>query len=625
MKELIRAIIGTLMALSLTGTACANPSTVLSQLGVRGVTTNAVGTNAANMLVATTGSGVLDVSLIPITAIYTPPKLTSMVFVDATIGADVSTAGAITYPYKTITYAISNTTNPAVYVMSPGLYGFGGGGMIITNANKIPMTFLGAEPTRTYLTGTLIFNAVTNAEVDIDGITMDIVEMDNAGKSLTVSIYNQGGLAGVNRLYTTSVVRVMTDPSVALYPPQSYAGVTNVYQSTRIDFAPTNTSRSIWFTNLLTIAKALDELSTWYFLPSGTTTGQVNYWTGTGWTNGTAGTTDDLLFGGTVPSFHQLYVSGDVTNTYTNVWVTGLHHFPIEKPVASNDTMALTYNTGTGWLVWRKYMQVATYDTNDDGIVDMAQSLLGFDTNDYARASVGVVATNAQARVAVLETNTASLAQGVAATNAQAGVVILWTNTASVVQGIAATNAQARVAVLETNTASIAQGIAATNAQAMANILVTNTASVVQGIAATNAQVRVAVLEGKTSIQRYFARNTVDSEIQVVASGPGITATVIGSGVSLSIPAGVVLISCQVRWPAAFGSDTFTLDLGTADMPNTTDANRWGGIFQAWRNDTGATIITSGCSVDPVNKSQLIITGLITSPGSLVNICRFSF
>ena len=368
-------------------------------------------------------------------------------------------------------------------------------------------------------------------------------------------------------------MKVLLDPSVTVYPTASFITYSNQYASTGITYVPGNASRLLWLTGSLSMASALDELSTWYFARAGLTNGQVNFWNGTSWTNGISGTTNDILFGGTTPTFRQLYTHGDVTNTYTNLCVVKVQHVPVAAPVAGNDGMVLTYNNTSTQMEW------------------VAGST----------AAQGVAGTNAQQRVSVLETNTATLAQGIAATNAQERVSVVETNKATLAEGIAATNAQARVAILETNTASLAQGIAGTNAQQ-----------------------RVGVLEARSSLSRYFASNTLNYEIQVLASGLGITATVIGNTVTLSIPSGVILISCQVRWPASSSSTTFTFNIGTADMPNSSDANRWGGIFEAWRNDTGAMEATASCALDASNKAQLIITGLSVQFG-VVNICRFSF
>jgi hypothetical protein len=111
---------------------------------------------------------------------------------------------------------------------------------------------------------------------------------------------------------------------------------------------------------------------------------------------------------------------------------------------------------------------------------------------------------------------------------------------------------------------------------------------------------------------RYQACSTAGFEIYVLASAAGVTASVVTvpSGVvSFTIPAGVTLVSARIRWPGVWGS-WFCLDLGTSDMGNTSLANRWGCSLVAYREDTGAQILTAATQLVPTVHDQILVKGL---------------
>jgi hypothetical protein len=128
-------------------------------------------------------------------------------------------------------------------------------------------------------------------------------------------------------------------------------------------------------------------------------------------------------------------------------------------------------------------------------------------------------------------------------------------------------------------------------------------------------------LDVAESVTRYSACADVNNEILVSATGPGITAAVVGSSITVTIPAGVTLLSARVRWPGTT-STGFTINLGTTDMPNASFATRWGACFWACREDTGAFLPTATCKLDASNHDQLIVAGLNDVS---VNHCMFSF
>lgn len=157
------------------------------------------------------------------------------------------------------------------------------------------------------------------------------------------------------------------------------------------------------------------------------------------------------------------------------------------------------------------------------------------------------------------------------------------------------------------NTGCANAGLAKTNAASWTNWAAANTGNLVN----------------VKSMTRYNIYTNDSYEIIVRAHGTGITATVAGTLVTMTIPANTLLLSARLRWPAAAGN-TFTLDLGTTDMGNSALSNRWGAVFAAYREDTGAFLPTASCRLDTANHDRLIISGLITTPG-VVNHCVLEF
>jgi hypothetical protein len=165
-------------------------------------------------------------------------------------------------------------------------------------------------------------------------------------------------------------------------------------------------------------------------------------------------------------------------------------------------------------------VSVSAFATNGAVQVNTSTGIISWPTN-FATIN-GLSITNSvvalTARVAVLETNTASFSQGVAATNAQA----VATNTY-----VIATNAQAvatNTYVIATNAQAVATNtyVIATNAQAVATntyIISTNAQ-----IVATNAQARVAILEST------YATGGVS---QVIAGGSNFSGNVTFSGTGI--------------------------------------------------------------------------------------------
>ena len=129
---------------------------------------------------------------------------------------------------------------------------------------------------------------------------------------------------------------------------------------------------------------------------------------------------------------------------------------------------------------------------------------------------------------------------------------------------------------------------------------------------------RINSLETNAPMQRYSA---LASNVHVLASSTGVTAAVVGTVVSLTIPADVTVESAVVRWDGGDGN-SFSLDMGTADMANSSLYDRWGVLFQAYREDTGGLIAGASAKLDTTNHDRVIVQGL---PTTTTSHCRFGF
>ncbi len=132
---------------------------------------------------------------------------------------------------------------------------------------------------------------------------------------------------------------------------------------------------------------------------------------------------------------------------------------------------------------------------------------------------------------------------------------------------------------------------------------------------------RVTALEATTPLYRYAAMTTSGEEIYVLATATGVTASRTDTTITVTIPAGVRLLSMRLRWDGGNGS-AFTLVMGTADMANTGLADRWNALFQAVNETTGALISGASCRLDVDNHDELEVMGL---PTTATSHCRFSF
>ena len=123
-------------------------------------------------------------------------------------------------------------------------------------------------------------------------------------------------------------------------------------------------------------------------------------------------------------------------------------------------------------------------------------------------------------------------------------------------------------------------------------------------------------------LSRYQAQATAGEEVEVLATDTGITYARAGSVGTFTIPAGVRLLSVMMRLNGtSLGGSVLTLDLGTTDMGNSAEANRWQPIAHCYHEDTG---LVQGVTVTATSatKSQFEVNNLSTDQ---VNHIRLSF
>ena len=153
------------------------------------------------------------------------------------------------------------------------------------------------------------------------------------------------------------------------------------------------------------------------------------------------------------------------------------------------------------------------------------------------------------------------------------------------------------------------------------------TAVAVETTRATNAE---AVLQGEitamtlssNTIFRSVALSNGNTRVESLASGLGVTAALVGTEITMTIPAGVHVFSLMIKWDTPNNGSSFTLDMGVTDMTNDDVADRWNALFQAYTDDNGQLIAGANCKMDTANLSKLIIQGLQTR---CINHCRFGF
>jgi len=129
----------------------------------------------------------------------------------------------------------------------------------------------------------------------------------------------------------------------------------------------------------------------------------------------------------------------------------------------------------------------------------------------------------------------------------------------------------------------------------------------------------VALTSELSKISRYSAYSSGNNNVEVLADGVGITASIAnGNELTFTIPSGIKIISAKIRIGTGFS--TLKVFLGTTDMTNGDAGDRWMPITQAWREDTGQQLMGLTTVMDLFRFDKLTINGLISTTPNLIRV-----
>lgn len=309
-----------------------NPSTVLFQLGVKGVAGTGGTTNQGNCLVKTKADGTIDASLSPNLAL-TVNRLNQVRYIDASNGVDAVANGSIITPYKTFEYAINRNTKPVTFVFAPGSYTAPAAD--ITSSNRSEMTLIGYDVLNTTIAGPLQFQTGGDVTVKMYNIWLSSLQQDSPAR-MTLMLYDHARVNTFTALNpTNSTLVVYRDPTIDWGGPlNSYLFITNTCDTRRIAFISTNSIVGLWTNAVYDASSAIHELPRWV----------------TNWVTSQSYVTATVTNG--LASTNWVVAQGYVTTTVTNGlattnWVTAQGFL---LPAATNDLAS------TNWVVAQAYV-----------------------------------------------------------------------------------------------------------------------------------------------------------------------------------------------------------------------------------------------------------------------------
>jgi hypothetical protein len=377
-------------ALLLGGAALAQtPANILAGLGAKG-TTDRIPTNApssdiyAGYLILLDETGTIHSSLLP-AGEGDPVALNNMIFLDSINGNDTF-SGTFQRPFKTFSHAVDEAGTAAVFVFMPGIYS----NVNTTVSNMTDMVLLGFDPDMTTLEGMIQLQANNDVTIKVGGMQVyDILQQQY--QDLTVHLFDRAVVLNqIERqwdLSPNSVLTLYRDPSATLTWPIATTNSVEILTHNAADVGYTLATADDWWEQTpITVAEALDQLAG--RVAMGTNAGEMVVWNGTNWTTLAAGTTNQLLYGGAVPTWQdQIIWPG--TNVGQLVYWDGTNW----SPVATGTTNQILFGSAVKpeFMTWGD-----VYDAYD---VPYAGSLaeaarIGFTAPTTAGGALDLVISN---------------------------------------------------------------------------------------------------------------------------------------------------------------------------------------------------------------------------------------
>lgn len=409
MRKIISAIVAVLLAAF---SYAQTPGSILSQIGARGVTDEGGTPDYHGYLVLLDAGGKINAAMLPASSNLTATPLTHMYYIDVN-GTNATDSGSIVKPFQTLEYALAHITTNAVLIFSPGVHTRAS--TPIASAAITHLVLVGADPLTTRIDGSgsysLAFQNSQPSRVDIAGITVDRIDQRNNVTTI-VNAYSRGVLSSMSRLYDTfsnSWATLYADPLSTVPTLTTNSTTINSHYATRLTYTPTYATN--WSVVPTTVQAALDSLGSYPRLNAATNVGCLLYWDGSNWVTTAAGTSSQVLFGGTNPAFGMLQLGGAVTGPYTNTalnsnsvttaaivddsvttnklaqavrdliaaafttnmnltgdvvgvynsnTVIRLHNKALDAPAASNDTYTIVYDHGNNKFTYRPLVSAST-------------------------------------------------------------------------------------------------------------------------------------------------------------------------------------------------------------------------------------------------------------------------
>ena len=274
------------------------------------------------------------------------------------------------------------------------------------------------------------------------------------------------------------------------------------------------------------------------------------------------------------PRKYYFSLKGIHTAGYVKTFATGIMDIKYD-PATSSNLWAALQQLNVSWFSNNFGAQVESNRLNIAALTATFNS-----TSGQMTTAIGTLTTNLAAEVS-------------RATNAETVISNAYV-AAIVVETSRATNAEAGISNY-VNTAVAVETTRATNSEAYLQTEITSMSL------------------SSNTIYRYVAMTNGNNQMEVLASALGVTATLAGTEITTTIPTGARIFSVKIRWDGVNLGSSLTLDMGVGDMANDDVSDRWGALFQAYREDTGALIAGASCRLDTANYSKLLIQGLSTA------------